>query len=63
MENILIIEEIFTVSETAAYLKVGKVTAYSLFHSTGFPYFRVGRSLRICKTDLLKWVKSNLSKK
>lgn len=63
MENISATEEILTVKETAVYLKICRVNAYDLFHSQGFPCFKIGKSLRISKTDLLQWVKVNLSNK
>jgi excisionase family DNA binding protein len=61
MENLSTLEEILTVEETAKYLKICRVNAYNLFHSEGFPCFKIGRSLRICRTDLLQWMKVNLS--
>ena len=63
MLNISTIDEIMTVEETGQYLKICKVSTYNLFHTDGFPYFRIGNSLRICKTDLLQWVKTNLVNK
>lgn len=61
MENISTVEEILTVEDTAKFLKVCKVAAYNLFHLEGCPYFKIGRSFRITKTDLLKFIKANLS--
>ena len=63
MENVSTIEEILTVSDTAILLKICKVKAYNLFHLKGCPYFKIGRSLRITKTDLLIFIKENLSNK
>lgn len=61
MEIIQGTQEILTVEDTARYLRICRVSAYNLFHSESFPCFQVGRSLRICKTDLLNWVKANLN--
>lgn len=61
MKYIQLYSDILTVSDTQKYLKLGRVSTYALFKSKGFPCFRIGRSLRICKADLLKWLKDNLS--
>lgn len=53
--------EILTVVETATYLKICRVNAYKLFNSEGFPCFKIGKSLRIHKNDLLQWLKANLN--
>lgn len=53
-------EEILTVPETADFLKIGRVSAYNLFNSKSFPSFKIGKSLRVCKSDLLYFVRNNL---
>jgi predicted DNA-binding transcriptional regulator AlpA len=61
MENINNIDEILTVEDTAKFLKICRVNAYNLFNSTNFPSFKIGRSLRVCKSDLINYVRTNLS--
>ncbi|MCB2313635.1 helix-turn-helix domain-containing protein [Clostridium tagluense] len=60
MENVSAIEEILTVEATAKYLKICRVNAYNLFHSESFPCFRIGKSLRVCRTDLIYFVRNTL---
>lgn len=52
-------DEILTVNETATLLKICRVNAYALFNKRGFPCFRIGKSLRIYKKDLLNYFKNN----
>lgn len=61
MENISAIEEILTVEETAKYLKICRVNAYNLFNTNGFPCIRIGKSMRVYKTDLLEFVRHKLN--
>lgn len=53
--------EILTVEETAAYLKICRVNAYNLFNREDFPSFRIGKSLRVYKVDLLDFIKHSLT--
>jgi excisionase family DNA binding protein len=54
-------QEILTVEETAKYLRICRVNAYNLFNSRNFPSFRIGRSLRVYKLDLLDFIKHSLT--
>lgn len=60
MEDAKISDEILTVNETAKFLKICRVNAYNLFNRKNFPSFRIGKSLRIRKQDLLKYISTNL---
>ena len=40
-------------------LKVSKTEAYNIFHSDGFPSFRLGeKKLRVIKKDFITWLKN-----
>ena len=54
-------DEILTVEQTAEYLKICRVNAYNLFNSKNFPRFKIGRSMRVIKSDLLEYIKTNLN--
>jgi len=60
MDKIQTIEEILTVQETAMYLKICRVNAYNLFNRKDFPSFKIGKSLRVCKSDLISFVRNTL---
>ena len=49
-------DEILTVAEVAARLRVGKQRAYEIFNEQGFPSFRVGKFLRVKACDFDQWV-------
>lgn len=43
--------------EVSKLLKVSKTEAYNIFHSAGFPSFRLGeKKLRVVKRDFVKWL-------
>lgn len=60
MENIKNMDEVLTVEETSKFLKICRVNAYNLFNSSNFPSFKIGKSLRVCKSDLINYVRTNL---
>ena len=45
-----------TMPEVATYLGIGRTAAYNLAHSEGFPSFRIGRRLLVCKAALDAWI-------
>ncbi len=43
--------------EVSKLLKVSKTEAYNIFHSDGFPSFRLGeKKLRVIKRDFITWL-------
>ena len=48
-------EEIFTLRELAAYLKVNPRTVYRLLAARQLPAFRVGHAWRFRKADVEAW--------
>jgi PTS system nitrogen regulatory IIA component len=46
--------ELLTVREVAAYLRISRVTAWRWCHEGIIPAFRIGRSWRIRRDELLK---------
>lgn len=55
-------DEIFTLDEVAAYLKVGKRTVYRLAATKKIPAFKVGGTWRFRKADLERWIASRTGK-
>ena len=51
-------DEIMTLKDVAAYLKLAEKTAYRLAANQELPGFKVGGSWRFRKVDLLKWIDS-----
>ena len=52
-------EEMLTIRDVQAALKCGKTTAYSLVSKRLLPAIRVGRSLRIRRSDLEAFIERN----
>lgn len=50
-------DEIFTLDDVAAYLKVGKRTVYRLAAAKRIPAFKVGGTWRFSRTDIDSWIK------
>ena len=48
--------EILTVNELADLLKISKPIAYDLAARNDFPSFRIGKTIRIYKSELVKWI-------
>ena len=55
-------DEIFTIDEVAAFLKVGKRTAYRLAANGKLPAFKLGGTWRFRRGDLDKWIASRIGK-
>ena len=51
-------DEIMTLKDVAAYLKLAEKTAYRLAANHELPGFKVGGSWRFRKDDLLNWIDS-----
>lgn len=49
-------DDIMTLREVAAYLKLAEKTAYKLAAEGKLPGFKVGGSWRFKRTDLDKWI-------
>jgi excisionase family DNA binding protein len=49
-------DEILTIKEVAAYLKLTEKTAYRLAAEKKLPGFKVGGSWRFKKSELEKWI-------
>jgi excisionase family DNA binding protein len=49
--------DIFTLDDVAAYLKVGKRTAYRLAAAKKIPAFKVGGTWRFSRADIDAWIK------
>ncbi|MDN3489727.1 helix-turn-helix domain-containing protein [Pseudoalteromonas sp. APC 3694] len=49
-------DEILTIQEVAAYLKLNEKTAYRLVSKGKLPGFKVGGSWRFKRVDLDKWI-------
>ena len=49
-------DEIMTLKEVAAYLKLAEKTAYKLAAEGKLPGFKVGGSWRFKRIDLEKWI-------
>ena len=63
MNDVKFDNEVLTVSDTAKYLKICRVNAYALFKCKNFPSFKIGKSKRVLKSDLLYFVQNTLMNK
>lgn len=50
--------EILTVDEVAAYLKLAKKTVYKLIAEKQIPAFRIGKFWRFRKVEIEQWINS-----
>lgn len=48
--------DLITVIEMARLLKISRSKAYSLVKEPGFPIIKIGKSIRIIKNELFKWL-------
>lgn len=53
--------EILTVEQAASLLQISRASAYEAVRAGEIPSFRVGRSIRISKTQLLSWIANQQS--
>ncbi|MEZ9570806.1 helix-turn-helix domain-containing protein [Vibrio splendidus] len=56
------VDQILTLKEVAAYLKLAEKTAYRLVSEGKLPGFKVGGSWRFKREDLEAWIEENKSK-
>lgn len=52
-------EHSYTIEEVAQLLKVSKLTIYDLVKKGDLPIFRVGRQMRVDKTDLQVYIQKS----
>jgi len=55
-------DDILTPKEVARYLRISRSNTYSILYQKPFPILKLGRCVRVRKSDLLKWVEE-LTKK
>ena len=56
MSGIAELGPILTVPETAEYLKLSKSKVYNLVQRNQIPHLKIGKNVRIRRSDLLKWL-------
>ena len=49
-------DEVLTIKEVAAYLKIGEKTAYSMAQAGELPGFKVRGQWRFQRSDLDRWI-------
>jgi len=54
-------DQILTLKEVAAYLKLAEKTAYKLAAEGKLPGFKVGRSWRFRREDIQRWIEEKLN--
>jgi excisionase family DNA binding protein len=54
-------EEVLTVKQVAEYFHVTEKTIYKLSQSGELPGFKVGGSWRFKRSDIEKWIESNVN--
>jgi len=52
----LLEDQIYTIPEVAAYLKISKSKIYCLVSKKEIPHLKIGRNVRIRRTDLQMWM-------
>ena len=55
-------DPIMTIPEIARYLKLSKAKLYYLVARKEIPHIRLGRNVRVRKSDLLKWLELHVEK-
>lgn len=53
-------DEILTIRDVAALLKIGEKTAYTMAQSGGLPGFKVRGQWRFRRTDLDAWIREQV---
>lgn len=49
-------EHLMTVLELMEFLNISRSKVYELVKVEGFPIIKVGKSIRICKNDVIEWL-------
>lgn len=52
-------DDIFTIQEAAAYMKVSVPTIRNMIACNEIPYFKRGQVIRLNRWEILKWIKSH----
>lgn len=47
---------VLTVEQVRDILQIGTTSAYDLFNSGVFPVVRIGRQMRVARSEFLKWL-------
>ena len=55
-------DEVLTIKEVAAMLKVGEKTAYTLAQSRELPGFKVGGQWRFRRSDIQTWISAQVER-
>ena len=55
-------DEIMTAPEVAKYLKLCKAKVYYMIQRREIPHIRIGKNVRIRKSDLVKWLETKFEK-
>ncbi|MBP0726779.1 helix-turn-helix domain-containing protein [Bacillus sp. RG28] len=63
MRSEIIDEEILTIKETAAYLKVSIPTVRNLIVNKEIPYFQRGQVIRLNRKDVNIWMRNSIINK
>lgn len=58
----ILLDEILTIEEVAAYLKAGKRTVYRLAAGGKLPAFKLGGTWRFRRDDLDEWIASRIGR-
>lgn len=53
-------KQLLTVKETAVFLGINRQTVYRLIYAGELPVCKVGRSSRILREDIQKYIKANI---
>ncbi len=56
-------DEILTLDEIAAYLKIAKRTVYRLVQKGEIPAFKLGGTWRFRRSELDRWIADSINKK
>jgi len=60
MKQISTNKDVLSVMEVAELLGICRSKAYELVNKEGFPRFKIGKTIRIRKLSLMKWIEINL---
>jgi excisionase family DNA binding protein len=55
-------DEIWTVPQVATYLKLSRAKTYYLLSRKQLPHIRIGKNVRVRKSDLMRWLDEKLEK-
>lgn len=55
-------DELLTLAELEELLKVGRTTIYRLLSTREIPSYRIGRSVRVRRTDVDRWLEGRREK-